>query len=821
MSPRKAAKPDTLSEYRARRHFDATPEPDADGAAPPPAPDALRFVVQEHHATRLHWDLRLEHDGALASWAIPNGIPDDPRENRKAVHTEDHPLEYLDFSGEIPKGNYGAGTMRIWDRGTYELHSWAPRKVVVSFHGERLQGRYALFQTGADRDWMIHRMDPPVDPAREPLPEGLVPMLASPGRLPANEAAYAFEIKWDGVRALAYSEPGRLRLESRRGNEILRQYPEIRGLNRALGSRSAVLDGEIVAFDEAGQPSFQLLQGRMHLTSDSVVRRRAEEAPIVYLIFDVLYLDGHSQLDRPYTERRALLEELALDGPAWRTPPAHVGEGSALLEATASQGLEGVIAKRLDSRYEPGRRGGAWLKIKNSSRQELVIGGWVPGRGRRRERIGALLLGYYEDAEEQTPLFRFAGKVGTGFDEAELDRLGRLLRPLERETSPFVGRRPQRDSVFVEPRLVAEIEFTQWTDDGLLRHPSYKGLREDKDAREVVRESPDFGPPTEAPEGPPGGASLASRVDAGERARDGSVTVTVEGRRLKLTNLDKVLYPEAGFTKGDVLDYYARIAPVVLPHLRDRPLTLKRYPNGVEGKFFYEKNCPKHRPDWVQTASIWSRHRKDVIDFCLFQDLPTLLWAANLADLELHAPMALGSAIDRPTAMVFDLDPGPPADIVQCCDVALLLRGMFERLGLQSFAKTSGSKGLQLYVPLNGDATYDDTKSFARTVAELLERTQPELVVSRMTKEIRGGKVLVDWSQNDEHKTTVAVYSLRARPRPTVSTPVTWEEVERAHDARDATLLTFDHAEVLARIERDGDLFAPVLTLRQTLPRLA
>ncbi|MFZ0314669.1 MAG: non-homologous end-joining DNA ligase [Candidatus Korobacteraceae bacterium] len=296
--------------------------------------------------------------------------------------------------------------------------------------------------------------------------------------------------------------------------------------------------------------------------------------------------------------------------------------------------------------------------------------------------------------------------------------------------------------------------------------------------------------------------------------------VDVEGKHLKLSNLDKVLYPEAGFTKGQVIDYYVRIAPVLLPHLHGRPLTMKRYPNGVNGMFFYEKNCPSHRPDWVKTARVWSEGNKRWMDYCVFEDLATLVWAANLADLELHTSLSLGKDVLRPNFLVFDLDPGPPANIVQCCQVGLWVRDIFAKLKLQSFAKTSGSKGLQIYVPLNSAVTYDQTKSFAHQLARLLERQHPQLVVSDMKKSLRTNKVLVDWSQNDDHKTTVCVYSLRAKERPTASTPVTWEEVESCLKKGDPSLLVFEAGEVLERAKKYGDLFAPVLKLKQKMPPL-
>ncbi len=805
-----------LERYRAKRDFEATAEP-AGGvdAATDGATAGHRFVVQEHHATRLHWDLRLEHDGVLASWAIPNGIPSDPADNRLAVRTEDHPLEYLEFHGEIPKGQYGAGTMTIWDHGTYEVHKWEDRKVEVTFHGERLNGRYGLFPIGkpgdTKDDWMIHRMDPPADPDRQPMPERIVPMMAQPASaLPRDPKNWSFEVKWDGVRAIAYVKPGRLRLESRNLNDITDAYPEVRGLVGALGMHEAVLDGEIVAFDDSGRPSFERLQRRMHVTSPSAIRRYQSSMPVVYAIFDLLILDGHSLMELPYRERRARLESLQLKGPAWRVPANHPGEGKLLLDATAEQGLEGIVAKRLDSRYEPGRRGGNWLKIKHTMRQELVIGGWMPGEGRRTKRIGALLMGYYEDGK-----LRYAGRVGTGFTEKTLGDLQKRLDPLRRETSPFdVAPKLPREAVFVEPKLVAEIELREWTAERIMRAPSFKGLREDKPPREVRIEVIGEEAPEASGEAEIDPSSPEALFDDVERLPDGALLARTEGRELKITNWDKVLYPETGFTKGDLVAYYARVAPVVLPHLHDRPLTLKRYPNGVDHPYFYEKQSPSHRPEWIQTVRIGD------INYTLAQDRPTLIWLANLADVELHTSLSLQDRVDRPTMMVFDLDPGAPAGLVECCEVALVLRGLFEQLGLQSVAKTSGSKGLQVYVPLNAPTDYRATKPFSKRVAELLEQRMPEIVVSRMTKRLRPGKVLVDWSQNDEHKTTVNVYSLRARERPTVSTPVSWEEVAACHDRGEEALLTFAYDEALARVDEQGDLFAPALSATQQLPNI-
>jgi bifunctional non-homologous end joining protein LigD len=530
--------------------------------------------------------------------------------------------------------------------------------------------------------------------------------------------------------------------------------------------------------------------------------------------------------------------------------------------------MEGIVGKRLDSRYTPGRREGGWIKVKIHRRQEFVIGGWTDGKGRRAGLLGALELGVYDEASG----LRHAGRVGTGFDEGELERLAGLLVPLARADSPFVGAQPPRGAHFVAPRLICEVEFSEWTRAGKVRQASYKGLREDKDPVEVTRErerpvesdandangyrqgprrshganpSGDVGagaitgnteivPETIAPRKTPtpraSGAAAsvdvrgATNADAQESKNadvQGPKHVDVQGRVLRLTNLDKVLYPQTGFTKGDLIGYYAAVAPMLLEHLRDHPLTLKRYPDGVEGGHFYEKQCPAHRPEWVRTAAVWSGHTEREIDYCLCQDLPTLVWLGNLADLELHPSLSRAHDLEHPTTLAFDLDPGPPAGMVQCCEVALMLREMFAELGLRALAKTSGLSGMQVYVPLNrGEASYEQTKPFARAVADLLAQHRPRLVVSHMVKAARRGKVLIDWSQNDEHKTTVSVYSPRAGETPTVSTPVVWEEVVACRDAEDGARLRFAPIEVLDRVRAHGDLFAEVLSLRQSLPAL-
>jgi bifunctional non-homologous end joining protein LigD len=470
---------DRLGSYKAKRDFEKTPEPKG---RPRDKANEARFVVQEHHARRLHWDLRLEHEGTLASWALPRGVPEHPDENRLAVRTEDHPLEYLDFHGEIPKGEYGAGSMFIWDRGTYDVEKFRDDEVIATFHGERVSGRYALFRT-RESDWMIHRMDPPADPGYEPFPERINPMMARSGKLPPREEQFGFEVKWDGIRAVAFCDHGHIELRGRNFSDFTPRYPEVRELARSLGARRVVLDGEIVAFDDEGRPSFERLQARMHLASDSAVRRRMRDIPATYVIFDLLYLDGHSTMALSYEERRSLLERLELEGPAWRTPSYHRGEGSALLEATKQHGIEGVVAKKLDCPYQPGVRASHWIKVKNVHTQDVVIGGWTPGEGGRSASLGSLAVGVMQGDD-----LVYSGKVGTGFTEQSLALVKRELEPLRTDESPFSGRQPPKGTIFVEPRLVAHVEFREWTKSGTLRAPSFKGLRADISPQECVRE---------------------------------------------------------------------------------------------------------------------------------------------------------------------------------------------------------------------------------------------------------------------------------------------------------------------------------------------
>ncbi|OQO92787.1 DNA ligase [Saccharomonospora piscinae] len=469
-----------LDPYRGRRREGRTPEPLPGEVATTGEGD--RFVVHEHHARRLHWDVRLERDGVLVSFAVPKGLPDEPGTVRLAVHTEDHPLDYATFSGEIPPGEYGAGRMSIWDHGHYETLKWTEREVAVLLHGQRLEGTYVFFRSG-DRGWNVIRSDPPDDPGWSPPPPLLRPMLAVAGTLPepAEDARWGYEFKWDGVRALARVDGGRATLFSRNGDDISGTYPELRALGDRLGSTRVWLDGEIVALRD-GRPSFAALQRRIN-AGEQRARSLARRHPVTYLVFDLLHLDGRSCLDLPYRQRRWLLTELDLAGEHWQVPPAFEGGGPAVVAAAAEQQLEGVIAKRLDSPYRPGDRSGAWLKLTDVRTAEVVIGGWRRGEGRRAETFGSLMLGLPGEHG-----LRYLGQVGTGFDDAALRALSARLRRLERRTSPFAETLPRdraEGAHWVRPALVGEVAFKSWTDDGRLRAPVWRGLRTDRDPEEL------------------------------------------------------------------------------------------------------------------------------------------------------------------------------------------------------------------------------------------------------------------------------------------------------------------------------------------------
>jgi bifunctional non-homologous end joining protein LigD len=762
-----------LREYERKRDARKTPEPFGGRRGKTKAPI---FVVQRHDARRLHYDFRLERDGALASWAVPKGVPLEPGQRHLAVHVEDHPLDYASFEGEIPAGQYGAGTVEIWDHGTYELvEEKKDGGLTVRLHGARLDGTWTLVPAKLSDDpknWLlIRKRDETAPPPRRSGSE-YEPMLATLESEVPSGRGWLFEVKWDGYRAVARIAGGEATLTSRRGNDLTGRFPSVaRDLPRAVRSPDCVLDGEVCALDEEGRSSFSVMQ--------------QGSGPLVYYAFDVLEVDGEPLLDLPLRERRKRLEAL-LDRRNRTIRLSEVfDDGSALYAAAKEQGLEGIIAKKADSPYRPGKRTRDWLKIKTHGRQEFLIAGYTKGQGRRSGRLGALVLAVNRGGE-----LHYVGNCGTGFTDDEIDELMGKLRPLERKTPPFrvVPKMPKvrrGDVVWVTPKLVCEVEFVEWTHDGRLRAPSYQGLREDKAPAEVRRELP-----------------VQTEIRRGKRV-------------LKLSNLDKLFWPEEGITKGDLVAYYREVAPALVPHLKDRPFTMKRYPDGWQGGHFFQKDAPKHMPDWIPTREYRSTSRetrqKRTIRYPLVNDELALLWMVNMGCIDMNTWYSRVDRPDRPDWVLFDLDPSPDVGFKETIRVALLIKDVLDALGLESFPKTSGADGFHVLVPIGRRHTYADTREFAEIVAGTLARMHPGLVTTEWSKRKRRG-VLVDANQNGEGKTIASVYSVRPREGAPVSTPLRWDEVSEDLDPSDFTMEA-----VLGRVERNGDLFAGVLTTRQAL----
>jgi bifunctional non-homologous end joining protein LigD len=771
-----------LAEYKRKRDPKKTPEPFGGRKR---GKDPV-FVVQRHDARRLHYDFRLERNGALASWAVPKGVPLEPGQHL-AVHVEDHPLEYGSFEGEIPKGQYGAGTVEIWDKGTYELlEEKRDGGLTVRLHGKKLKGTYALVPaklSGDPKNWLIVKKREDGAPT-EAERHKYRPMLATLEKTVPPGDDWEFEIKWDGYRIVTRVARGEPELRSRKDQDYTARFENVaKALPRALRTSDCVLDGEICALDENGRPSFSAMQ------------QGKSGTPIVYFVFDLLEVEGEPLVDLPLVERRKRLEKLLDKRNRTVRFSESFDDGQALLEAAGRQGLEGIMAKRRDSRYFEGRRTRDWLKVKGHGRQEFVIAGHTRGQGRRAGSLGSLILGAYRGDE-----LVYTGNVGTGFTDDEIDRLLRKLRPLETSDMPFaeVPKMPKvrrRDITWVEPRLVCEVEFVEWTHDGRLRAPSYQGLREDKDAREVRIEDEEAEADTAAP--------IPNELRKGKRV-------------LKLSNLDKAFWPEEGITKGDLLAYYRAVAPAVVPHLRDRPFTLKRYPEGAFEDFFFQKDAPKHMPDWIPTASVVvsTRERpprKKRIDAPLVNDELALLWMVNMGCIDLNTWYSRIDKPDRPDFVLFDLDPSPDVGFKETVEVALLVKQALDALELESFAKTSGSDGMHVLVPIQRRYSYADTREFSEIIAGALARAYRGLVTTEWTKSKRRG-VLIDSNQNGEGKTIASVYSVRPREGAPVSTPLRWDEVT---EDLDPSAFTMDA--VLDRVKQHGDLFEGVLTTKQSL----
>jgi bifunctional non-homologous end joining protein LigD len=869
-----------LDDYRRKRDFAATPEP---------APGDLvvrsgRFTVQRHRATALHYDTRLEIDGVLVSWAVPKGPTLDPTKRRLAMRTEDHPIEYLDFEGVIPRGQYGAGDVIVWDWGHFEADPETPDPAAAlragelkfELRGERLRGRFTLVRTdrrgrsgAADEreQWLLIRKrdatavdgwdaedhprsvktgrtndevlagaappftaDPPaavpaldLSGARsEPMPDFVDPMRATLADRPFSHPDWLYEVKWDGYRVEAVVSGDRVRLWTRNRQDAGRYFPDLAEASGWIDAREAVVDGEVVALDEDGRPRFSLLQDRTGIRTGRAAgtRRRGEPAPIVYQAFDLLHLDGQSLLAVPLEERKRALRNRLRPHPLVRYAGHVEEEGEAFLEAARQQELEGVVAKLRRSAYEPGRRSRAWLKLKLRREQEAVVVGWLPGQGSHRE-LGSLIL-----AVRSGDRWIHAGQVGSGIDARMRRALRSRLDELARDDSPLDPMPKLKGARWVEPRLVVRVEFAEWTADGLLRQAAFKGLEPDRDVRTVRRER------AVRTETATAAAEAVLDEQVAVAAGDGAATDAlaaldtlgsggtwvVEGREVRLTNLDKVLFPGRDgpdVTKRDLLRYLVTMAPVLVPYLDGRGLTVQRYPNGVAQKGFWQKDLPKHAPEWVRR---WTYHHREEgpKDYPVVDSAAALAWLGQEAAIELHPWTSRTDAPDRPTYALIDVDPGPETTWDELLVLARLYRSALEHLGVRGHPKVTGKRGIQVWIGIRRGPTFDDTRDWVEALSRAIGATVPDLVSWEWAKRARKGRARLDYTQNAINKTLVAPYSARPAPGAPVSVPIDWDELDDPDLRPDRWTIR----DVPERVAARGDPFAAVLVDEQELPPL-
>lgn len=821
-----------LHRYREKRSASSTGEPY--GGAGVGGGMGRTFVVQKHRASSLHWDLRLEMHGVLVSWAVPKGPSPSQADRRLAVHVEDHPLEYADFEGVIPEGSYGAGPSIVWDRGR-----WTPvgdpdegmrsGKLLFDLHGYKLRGRWTLVRTkgGADNHWLlIKERDDHQDPSlgtdaypddsilsgltveelgaggdfgarlrdlceeaegapAEVRPEEVTVMTATARDEPFSRTGWLFEVKYDGYRLLGAADQGEARLFSRSGNELTRSFPEVARAVARLPYRSLILDGEVVVNDAEGLPSFGLVQRRGQLRRVADVARAAAALPATYYAFDLLACEGYDLRGLPLLARKELLREvLPTTGPV-RYSEHIAGEGVAVYRRVVDMGLEGVVAKRADSPYLPGRSA-AWLKVCRVRTADFAVHGYTEPEG-DRPGFGALHLASWHDGG-----YRYAGRVGTGFEMEMLEELGARLREAAGSAEPPMGAEAAGSGRhrWVAPELVAEVRYKEVTGSGALRQPSLVRIRTDK--------APEECGPVEA-EGP-----LPEPEPPPERPPD---------RVVHLTNLDKVLWPDAGYTKGDLVEYYRAISPVLLPYLADRPLVLTRYPDGVDGNSFFQKNFPDFAPEWIRRVRLYGEGSEGGLQYCVADDLESLLYVANSASIPLHIWQSRAATVESPDFCVLDLDPkgAPLADVVT---IALFLRELCDRIGLPSFVKTSGSTGLHVLVPLGGQVAFDQSRSIGHLLALIATRELGDIATVARLPSQREGKVYIDYVQNGAGRLIAAPYCVRPLPGAPVSTPLEWGELEATLELGDYTIRT-----VPARVGEGRDPMADLLTARPDLSR--
>ncbi len=829
-----------LEEYRKKRKFEKTPEPQPE----PARGGGNSFVVQQHDATRMHWDLRLEINGVLASWAVPKGPSLNPADKRLAVQTEDHPLDYGAFEGVIPEGNYGAGTVMVWDNGTYELEGssvaseqLARGDLKFRLHGHKLRGGFALVHSGrratdpkdqkswllikhrdeaADPNWDVEKLDWSVlsgrslseieaglparagttgglEGAREaPMPTSLEPMLATLITKPFSDPDWLFELKWDGMRALAFVRDGEVELRSRRGRIVTSQFPELAGLPATLSAKQAIVDGEIVALDAEGRPDFGVMQQRMNVARPS--RTLVTEAPVIFYLFDVLYCDGYDLRNVPLVERKRILKRILMAEEPVRYSDHVVGQGEDLYRLTQERQIEGIVGKRSRSRYIAGRSA-EWVKLKSTCEVDAVVGGFTEPRG-DRGRFGALLAGLYDG-----PNLRFVGGCGSGFNEKSQEQVWAQLEKLVTPESPFSEKPETREkATWVKPSLVARVKFTEWTRDKHLRAPVFLGLRTDVEPREcVMPEAAAASAP--APEPVPGLETELCRSSAE------NVTVDVEGRRLKFTHLNKLYFPDENLTKRDLLCYYLRRAPLILPFLRERPLVLRRMPDGMRGQLFYQKDAGEFAAEWMPTV------RVEGVRYFMANDLAGLLYLTNLGCID-HNPWASrADDLTHPDYLFVDLDPTDETPYSTVVAVARAVNDVLSEIGLKAYLKTSGASGLHIFVPLEPGYDFEQASRFTEIVSRVAAARVPDKVTfERIVERRPHNRVLLDYSQLAYTRPLASVYSVRPTPNACVSAPITPGELRATLRPERFTIKTMP-----ARLERAGDLWADFWQSRQCI----
>jgi bifunctional non-homologous end joining protein LigD len=896
----------SLERYWQKRDFARTPEPAGSPAAT--AGDA-RFVVQRHRATRLHYDFRLEIGGVLVSWAIPRGPSMRPLERRMAARTEDHPVEYLDFEGVIPKGEYGGGDVIVWDIGTWtpEAETSEPSAAIAAgelkfvIHGQRLRGRFVIVRTsgrdrtatrdGADQWLLIHKADATavadwdVDafptsvlsgrtndqvkagvpalwdsskPAAEaridlsravdaPLPGFIPPMLATPVDRPFSDPDWLFEMKLDGYRVEAVVDRGTVRLWTRNRQDAARYFPELAAARPDwLLAESAIVDGEVVAIGPDGNADFSLLQDRTGLKGLGVHRgdRRASDqgrpdrprAPLLFQLFDLLHLDGRSLLGVPLEDRKRLLRRVIRDTASVRFLGHVVEDGEDLHDAAAEHRVEGIIAKLRRSTYEPGKRSRAWLKVKIRREQELVVVGFETGKG-SHAALGSLLVATHEDGA-----WRYAGEVGSGIDTRTRKDLRARLDTIAADAPSVVDPPRLPGAHWVEPRIVIRAEFAEWTSDGLLRQAAFKGFELERDPLMVTRERPvAVDAARRAAERTPAGRSRkeqpmpstpAKPTATEERAAPAQAATPDElaaldalgkagawevgGHTVKLTNLDKVLWPGPGYTKRDLVRYNATIAPWILPYLRDRALNTDRWPDGITGHHFWQKQIPSHAPDWVARWDYPEAGKDQSHTYVVADRVATMAWLANQAVIDLHPWTSRLPDYTQPTYALIDIDPGERTTWDEVLVLARLYRTALSHLGVRGYPKTTGKRGIQVWVPVAPGCTWDKTLAWVEALSRAVGSTVPDLVSWEWEKAARGGRARLDYTQNTPIKTLVAPYAVRPVGTAGVSAPITWDEL----DDRDLRPDRWDLRSMPDRVAAVGDLFAGALVFDQVLPSL-